>query len=626
MKKKQKKLLCRIALAAVLTAAASFAPLSGVWRLLAFLVPYLVVGYDVLRRAVRGVIRLRPFDENFLMALATVGAFALGEYFEGVAVMLLYQVGELFQSVAVGKSRRSIGALMDIRPDTAALVSSDGTVTVVSPEEVEVGSLVLVSPGEKVPLDGTVEDGESALDTSALTGESRPRTVHPGDTVPSGTVNMTSPLRIRTTRPFGASTASKILELVENAGAKKSRSETFISRFARVYTPAVVLAAVALAVLPPLASLLFGGEADFAPWLYRALSFLVISCPCALVISIPLSFFAAIGGASRAGILVKGSNDLETLSRVRTVVFDKTGTVTEGVFAVADIQHAVLPEDELLELAAHAEMYSSHPISRSLREAYGKETDPRRISDVSEIGGQGVTATVDGRRIAVGNDKLMAAERVEPQLCDGTGTVVHIAVDGTYAGHILIADRVKPEAAGAIAALRAAGVRKTVMLTGDRREVGEAVAAGLGIDSVLGDLLPADKVAALEDVLADAGKGETTAFVGDGINDAPVLRRADVGIAMGALGSDAAIEAADVVLMDDDPRKIAVAIRHARRCLCIVRENIIFALAVKAVCLVLSALGLAGMPLAVFADVGVMVIAVLNAIRALRVKGDRKYV
>ena len=626
MKKKQKKLLCRIALAAVLTAAAYFAPLTGVWRLLAFLVPYLVVGYDVLRRAVRGVIRLRPFDENFLMALATVGAFALGEYFEGVAVMLLYQVGELFQSVAVGKSRRSIGALMDIRPDTAALVSSDGTVTVVSPEEVEVGSLVLVSPGEKVPLDGTVEDGESALDTSALTGESRPRTVHPGDTVPSGTVNMTSPLRIRTTRPFGASTASKILELVENAGAKKSRSETFISRFARVYTPAVVLAAVALAVLPPLASLLFGGEADLAPWLYRALSFLVISCPCALVISIPLSFFAAIGGASRAGILVKGSNDLETLSRVRTVVFDKTGTVTEGVFAVADIQHAVLPEDELLELAAHAEMYSAHPISRSLREAYGKETDPRRISDVSEIGGQGVTATVDGRRIAVGNDKLMAAERVEPQLCDGTGTVVHIAVDGTYAGHILIADRVKPEAAGAIAALRAAGVRKTVMLTGDRREVGEAVAAGLGIDSVLGDLLPADKVAALEDVLADTGKGGTTAFVGDGINDAPVLRRADVGIAMGALGSDAAIEAADVVLMDDDPRKIAVAIRHARRCLRIVRENIIFALAVKAVCLVLSALGLAGMPLAVFADVGVMVIAVLNAIRALRVKGDRKYV
>ena len=626
MKKKQKKLLCRIALAAVLTAAASFAPLSGVWRLLAFLVPYLVVGYDVLRRAVRGVIRLRPFDENFLMALATVGAFALGEYFEGVVVMLLYQVGELFQSIAVGKSRGSITALMDIRPDTAAVVSDDGAVTVVSPEEVAVGSLVLVLPGERVPLDGTVEDGESALDTSALTGESRPRTVRPGDAVPSGTVNMTSPLRIRTTRPFGASTASKILELAMNAGAKKSRSEAFISRFARVYTPAVVLAAVALAVLPPLASLLFGGEADFAAWLYRALSFLVISCPCALVISVPLSFFAAIGGASRAGILVKGSNDLETLSRVRAVVFDKTGTVTEGVFAVTGIHHAALPEDKLLEFAAHAEVYSTHPISRSLREAYGREPDLRRVSDVSEIAGQGVTATVDGRRIAVGNDKLMAAEGVTFLPCGGIGTVVHVVVDGEYAGHILIADRVKPEAAGAIGALRAAGVRKTVMLTGDRREVGEAVAAGLGVDSVFGDLLPADKVAALEDVLAGAGKGETTAFVGDGINDAPVLRRADVGIAMGALGSDAAIEAADVVLMDDDPRKVAVAIRHARRCLRIVRENIIFALAVKAVCLALSALGLAGMPLAVFADVGVMVIAVLNAIRALRVKGEKQNV
>lgn len=626
MTKKQKKMLFRIVLTAVLLAAAAIAPLTGVWRLLAFLVPYLVIGYDILRRAVRGIIRLRPFDENFLMAVATVGAFALGEYLEGVAVMLLYQIGELFQSVAVGRSRRSIGALMDIRPDTAAVIGDDGAVTVVSPEEVAVGSLVLVAPGEKVPLDGTVEDGESALDTSALTGESRPRTVRSGDEVPSGTVNLTSPLRIRTTRPFGASTASKILELVENAGTKKSRSETFISRFARVYTPVVVFSALALAILPPLVALLLGGEVDFAAWIYRALTFLVISCPCALVISVPLSFFAAIGGASRAGILVKGSNYLETLSRVRTVALDKTGTVTKGVFAVSGIHHASLPEDELLRLAAHAELYSAHPIGRSIREAYGKEPDPALVSDVSEIGGQGVTATVDGHRVTVGNDKLMTAAGASCAPCRSVGTVVHVAVDGTYAGHILIADRVKPEAAEAIAALRAAGVRKTVMLTGDRGEVGDAVATELGIDRAFADLLPADKVAAVESLLGEEGKGEALAFAGDGINDAPVLRRADVGIAMGALGSDAAIEAADVVIMDDDPRKIAAAIRHARRCLRIVRENIVFSLAVKVVCLVLAALGFAGMWLAVFADVGVMVIAVLNAIRALRVKGDKKHV
>ena len=476
-----------------------------------------------------------------------------------------------------------------------------------------------VAPGEKVPLDGTVEDGESALDTSALTGESRPRTVRSGDEVPSGTVNLTSPLRIRTTRPFGASTASKILELVENAGTKKSRSEAFISRFARVYTPAVVFSALALAVLPPLVALLLGGAADYAAWISRALTFLVISCPCALVISVPLSFFAAIGGASRAGILVKGSNYLETLSRVRTVALDKTGTVTKGVFAVSGIHHASLPEDELLRLAAHAELYSAHPIGRSIREAYGKEPDPALVFDVFEIGGQGVTATVDGHRVAVGNDKLMTAAGASCAPCRSVGTVVHVAVDGTYAGHILIADRVKPEAAEAIAALRAAGVRKTVMLTGDRGEVGDAVAAELGIDRAFADLLPADKVAAVESLLGEEGKGEALAFAGDGINDAPVLRRADVGIAMGALGSDA-------VIMDDDPRKIAAAIRHARRCLRIVRENIVFSLAVKVVCLVLAALGLAGMWLAVFADVGVMVIAVLNAIRALRVKGDKKHV
>ena len=622
MKKKQKKLLWRIALSALLTAAACLAPLSGVWRMIAFLVPYGVVGYDVLRRAVRGIVRLRPFDENFLMAIATVGAFALGEYLEAVAVMLLYQIGELFQSIAVGKSRRSIGALMDIRPDTAALLREDGTVETVAPDEVGVGSLILVLPGEKVPLDGTVEDGESALDTSALTGESRPRTVRPGDEVPSGTVNVSSPLRIRTTRPFGASTASKILALVENAGAKKSRSEQFITRFARVYTPAVVIAALALAVLPPLVSLLFGEEADFAAWVYRAFSFLVISCPCALVISIPLSFFAAIGGASRAGILVKGSNYLETLSRVRTVVFDKTGTVTEGVFAVADICPAAVPSEELLELAAHAELFSTHPISRGLREAYHGELNPGRVENVRENSGQGVTASVDGHLVAVGNEKLMTSLGVRVPPCAAVGTVVRVAVDGQYAGHILIADRVKPNAGAAVAALRAAGVRRTVMLTGDRREVGEAVAAAIGIDEALCGLLPDGKVAALETML-DGGKN-AVAFVGDGINDAPVLTRADVGIAMGALGSDAAIEAADIVLMDDDPRKVAVAIRHAGRCLRIVRENIVFALAVKTVCLILATVGAAGMWLAVFADVGVMVIAVWNAIRALRVeKGDR---
>ena len=626
MNKKQKKMLARIIVAFVLLVALHFVPVEGALRFCCYMVPYLIVGYDILLKAAKGIKNRQMFDECFLMAVATVGAVALalysgsGDYTEAVAVMLFYQIGELFQSVAVGKSRRNISELMDISPDYAN-IEVDGQLEQVDPDEVEVGSIIIVQPGEKVPIDGVVLEGTSSLDTSALTGESVPRDIAQGEEVISGCINMTGVLKIRTTKEFGESTVSKILELVENASSRKSKSENFISKFARVYTPAVCYAALALAFLPPLVRMLaLGVDADWGTWIYRALTFLVISCPCALVISIPLSFFAGIGGASNAGVLVKGSNYLETLSQVRTVVFDKTGTLTRGVFEVVDIHHSEMEREKLLDLASHAESASSHPIAGSLQRAYGKSIDRSRVTNIQEISGGGVIAHVDGVPVACGNDKLMAKVGVEAVECHSIGTIVHVAVNGEYAGHIVVADVEKPHAKEAIAALKRAGVTRTVMLTGDRQGVAQKVAADLGVDEVHAELLPADKVDQVEALLAAKSEKEKLAFVGDGINDAPVLRRADVGIAMGAMGSDAAIEAADIVLMDDDPLKIAKAIKISRKTLRIVYQNIVFAIGIKGICLVLGAVGLANMWLAIFADVGVMVIAVINAIRALFVK------
>ena len=623
MTKKQKKMLYRILIAAALFLAARFAPLPPLLSTLLYFIAYFTVGYDILRKAWKGICNHQVFDENFLMAVATIGAIALavyersGDYAEAVAVMLFYQIGELFQSCAVGKSRRSITALMDIRPDYAN-IERDGKLEQVDPDEVAVGTVITVQPGEKVPLDGVVTEGASTLNTAALTGESLPRDVKAGDEIVSGCINMTGVLKVRTTKAFGESTVSKILELVENSSSRKSRSENFISRFARVYTPAVCCGALALAVLPPLFNLISGSVAAWGVWVYRALTFLVISCPCALVISIPLSFFAGLGGASREGILIKGSNYLEALSKTKTVVFDKTGTLTQGVFEVTAVHHSPMEERKLLAYAALAECASSHPISKSLQNACGGELDRSRVTDIEERSGRGVVATVDGHSVAAGNGRLMDELGVKWQECRSVGTIVHMAVDGAYAGHIVISDVVKPGAREAIAALRRAGVRRTVMLTGDIQKVAAKVAEELGVDDFRAELLPGDKVSEVERLLGEKGKGERLAFVGDGINDAPVLSRADIGIAMGAIGSDAAIEAADVVLMDDDPMKIARGIRISRKCLRIVYENIVFALGVKALCLVLGALGLANMWAAIFADVGVMVLAVLNAIRALR--------
>ena len=620
MNKKQKKVLIRIIAAVVLLIALAFVPAEGWLQFALYMIPYLVIGYDILKKAVKGILNRQVFDENFLMAVATIGAIALGDYKEGVAVMLFYQIGELFQSYAVGKSRRNISELMDIRPDYAN-VEQDGELVQVDPDEVEIGTVIFVKPGEKIPIDGIVVEGASSLNTSALTGESLPREAKEGDEVISGCINMTGLLKIRTTKEFGESTVSKILELVENSSSRKSRSENFISKFARIYTPAVCYGAVALAFLPPIVRMVFMGlPADFGTWIYRALTFLVISCPCALVISIPLSFFAGIGGASKEGVLVKGSNYLETLSQTRYVVFDKTGTMTQGVFEVSGIYPAALSREELVEYAACAESYSSHPISKSLQKAYGKEIDKNRVTDVKEISGKGVTAQVDGRLVAAGNGKLMEQLGVPYTVCNEVGTLVYVAVDGRFAGCILISDLLKPHAKEAIAALKNAGVTRTVMLTGDTKRVADAVAAELGIHEVCSELLPADKVSRVEELLARKSGKEKLAFVGDGINDAPVLSRADIGIAMGALGSDAAIEAADIVLMDDDPLKIAKAIRISRKCIRIVYENIYFAIGIKVICLILGALGIANMWAAIFADVGVMVIAVLNAIRALFVK------
>ena len=624
MNKKQRMMLIRIIAAFIMMVALAFLPVSGPLAFVLYLLPYLTVGYDILLKAIKGIIRGQVFDECFLMATATVGAIALAlyegtsDYTEAIAVMLFYQIGELFQSYAVGKSRRSITELMDIRPDYAN-VERDGTLVKVDPDDIEVGSIIVVQPGEKVPIDGIVVSGSSSLNTSALTGESLPRSVEEGDEVISGSINMTSVLRIRTEKEFGESTVSKILDLVENASSRKSKSEDFISKFARVYTPAVCIGALLLALLPPLLSIALGNDSGWESWIYRALTFLVISCPCALVISIPLSFFAGIGGASREGILVKGSNYLETLSKTRIVVFDKTGTLTKGSFEVEGIHHSTMENEMLVEYAALAESSSSHPISKSLQKAYGKEIDRNRVSGVEEISGNGVIAKVDGRSVACGNDKLMRHIGVEPIPCHSAGTIIHVAIDGSYAGHIVISDIVKDDAADAIRALRKAGVERTVMLTGDREKVARSVASSLGIDEVYSELLPSGKVDKVEALLRDKSGSAKLAFVGDGINDAPVLSRSDIGIAMGALGSDAAIEAADVVLMDDDPMKIATAIRISRKCLRIVYQNIVFAIGIKALCLLLGALGLADMWLAIFADVGVMVIAVLNAIRALRI-------
>lgn len=625
MNKKQKKMLMRIILAAVMVLGLNLIPLSGMPRLLLYLAAYLIIGYDILRKAGRGILNRRVFDENFLMAIATVGAFALavytgsGDYNEAIAVMLFYQIGELFQSYAVGKSRRNISALMDIRPDYAN-VEREGKLEQVDPDEVEIDSIIVVQPGEKVPLDGIVLEGTSSLNTSALTGESLPRDVKQGDEIISGCINMTGVLKIRTTKEFEESTVSKILELVENSSSRKSRSEDFISKFARIYTPAVCYGALALAVLPPLVQMVFHGQSPlWGIWIYRALTFLVISCPCALVISIPLSFFAGIGGASKEGVLIKGSNYMETMSKTKYVVFDKTGTLTQGVFEVEAIHHNEMDEQELLEYAALAECASSHPISKSIRNTYGKEIDRTRVTDIRELSGHGILAKVDGREIAAGNEKLMQQLGVEYKECHSVGTIIHMAVDGKYEGHIVIADLVKPNAKEAVARLKKAGVRKTIMLTGDTKAVAEQVARSLGIDEVYSGLLPGDKVTKVEEILAQKSEQEKLAFVGDGINDAPVLTRADIGIAMGAMGSDAAIEAADVVLMDDDPLKIAKAIQISRKCLGIVYQNIIFALVIKFGCLALGAVGIANMWFAIFADVGVMILAVLNAIRALRV-------
>ena len=626
MSKKQKNMLVRILAAAVLLIVLNLVPVSGWPRFALYLVPYLVIGYDILLKALKGIKNRQVFDENFLMAVATVGAIALalyeqsGDYTEAIAVMLFYQIGEWFQSYAVGKSRRNISDLMDIRPDYAN-VERDGRLEQIDPDEVGIGSVIVVQPGEKVPIDGIVIEGDSTLNTSALTGESLPREARPGDEIISGCINMTGVLKIQTTREFGESTVSKILDLVENASSRKSKSEAFISKFARVYTPAVCGSAVALAILPPLVRLFgLGLPADWATWIYRALTFLVASCPCALVISIPLSFFAGIGGASKAGVLVKGSNYLETLSQTKIVVFDKTGTLTQGVFEVSGIHHNEMENARLLEYAALAESASSHPISKSLQKAYGKELDRSRVSDIQEISGNGVVAKVDGIEVAAGNDKLMDRLGIAYIPCHSIGTIIHMAVDGQYAGHIVISDVVKPHAKDAVQALKAAGVRKTVMLTGDRREVAQQVAEDLGIDQVYSELLPADKVEKVEELLSLKPEKAKLAFVGDGINDAPVLGRADIGIAMGAMGSDAAIEAADVVLMDDDPMQISKAIRISRKCLGIVYQNIVFAIGIKLACLLLVALGLANMWLAIFADVGVMILAVLNAIRAMFVK------
>ena len=619
-------MLLRILITAVMLAVLHVLPITGVPQLIAYLAAYLVIGYDILRKAGRGILNGRAFDENFLMALATLGAFFLavwtrsGDYVEGIAVMLFYQIGELFQSYAVGKSRRNITALMDIRPDYAN-IETDGELHQVAPDEVAVGSIIVVQPGEKVPLDGVVVEGEASLNTSALTGESLPRDVRAGDEIISGCIDLSGVLKIRTTKAFGESTVSKILDLVENASSRKSRSEAFISRFAKVYTPVVCIAALALAVLMPLGRMAFGASPDWADWVYRALSFLVVSCPCALVISIPLSFFAGIGCASKEGILIKGSNYLEALSEAKIVVFDKTGTLTQGVFEVTGVHHSPYGEQQLLEYAALAECASSHPISKSLQAAYGSEIDRSRVTDIEELSGHGVTATVDGHRIAAGNGKLMAKLGISYQDCHCVGTIIHMAIDGQYAGHIVISDVVKPHAKQAIEQLRRAGVQKTVMLTGDSKRVADSVAAELGVDEVRSELLPGDKVVQTEALLAANSTKGKLAFVGDGINDAPVLTRADIGIAMGAMGSDAAIEAADIVLMDDDPLQIAKAIRISRRCIGIVKQNIVFSLVVKFACLALVAVGAANMWAAIFADVGVMVLAVLNAIRALRCRG-----
>ena len=620
MNKKQKKMLVRIIVAAALIVVLSLLPVEGWLQFVLFMVPYLVIGYDILKKAWKGICNKQVFDENFLMAVATIGAILLGDYKEGVAVMLFYQIGELFQSYAVGKSRRNISELMDIRPDYAN-VERDGKLEQVDPDEVAIGTTIVVQPGEKVPIDGIVTEGKSSLNTSALTGESLPRDVSEGEEVISGCINMTGVLRIRTTKEFGESTVAKVLELVENSSSRKSRSENFISKFARIYTPAVCYGALALAILPPLVRMIFMGlSPEWGDWIYRALTFLVISCPCALVISIPLSFFAGIGGASKEGVLVKGSNYLETLSQAKYVVFDKTGTMTQGVFEVSGVHHSSMDDAKLIEYAALAESASSHPISKSLQKAYGKAIDRSRVSDIEEISGNGVTAVVDGVKVAAGNGKLMTRLGIEYRECHHVGTVVHIAVNGEYAGHILISDMIKPHAKEAIRDLKHAGIKKTVMLTGDMKKVADQVAQELGIDEVHSELLPADKVTQVERLLDEKKENEKLAFVGDGINDAPVLSRADIGIAMGAMGSDAAIEAADVVLMDDDPQKIAKAIKISRKCIRIVYENIYFAIGIKLICLALGALGIANMWMAIFADVGVMIIAVLNAIRALFVK------
>jgi ATPase-IB_hvy: heavy metal translocating P-type ATPase len=620
MNKKQKKMLTRILIAAIMVAALSLVPVQGYLRAVLYMIPYLVIGYDILLKAWKGIRNRQVFDENFLMAVATVGAICLGDFKEGTAVMLFYQIGELFQSYAVGKSRRNISELMDIRPDYAN-VERNGSLDKVDPDEVEIGSIIVVQPGEKVPIDGIITEGKTTLNTSALTGESLPRDAKEGDEIISGCINMTGVLKIRTTREFGESTVSKILDLVENSSSRKSRSENFISKFARYYTPVVCYSALALAILPPLVRLMFMGlDPQWGDWVYRALTFLVISCPCALVISIPLSFFAGIGGASNAGVLVKGSNYMETLAQTRYVVFDKTGTLTKGVFEVCGVHHNVMEDHKILEYAALAECSSSHPISRSLQRAYGKEIDRTRVEDIEEISGNGVTARVDGIPVAVGNSRLMERLGVAFKECHQVGTIVHVAIDGSYAGHILIADVLKPTAKAAVAELKKSGIRETVMLTGDIDRVAQQAAAETGVDQVYSELLPADKVTKVEELLEKKNPREKLAFVGDGINDAPVLSRADIGIAMGALGSDAAIEAADVVLMDDDPLKVVKAVRIAKKCMRIVYQNIYFAIGIKILCLLLGAVGIANMWIAIFADVGVMVIAVLNAIRALFVK------
>lgn len=620
MNKKQKKMLTRILIAAIMVAALSLVPVQGYLRAVLYMIPYLVIGYDILLKAWKGIRNRQVFDENFLMAVATVGAICLGDFKEGTAVMLFYQIGELFQSYAVGRSRRNISELMDIRPDYAN-VERNGSLEKVDPDEVEIGSIIVVQPGEKVPIDGIITEGKTTLNTSALTGESLPRDAKEGDEIISGCINMTGVLKIRTTREFGESTVSKILDLVENSSSRKSRSENFISKFARYYTPVVCYSALALAILPPLVRLMFMGlDPQWGDWVYRALTFLVISCPCALVISIPLSFFAGIGGASNAGVLVKGSNYMETLAQTRYVVFDKTGTLTKGVFEVCGVHHNVMEDHKILEYAALAECSSSHPISRSLQRAYGKEIDRTRVEDIEEISGNGVAARVDGIPVAVGNSRLMERLGVAFKECHQVGTIVHVAIDGSYAGHILIADVLKPTAKAAVAELKKSGIRETVMLTGDIDRVAQQAAAETGVDQVYSELLPADKVTKVEELLEKKNPREKLAFVGDGINDAPVLSRADIGIAMGALGSDAAIEAADVVLMDDDPLKVVKAVRIAKKCMRIVYQNIYFAIGIKILCLLLGAVGIANMWLAIFADVGVMVIAVLNAIRALFVK------